>query len=358
MSAPVSLPPLDNTVGALFVGVILSAALWGVSCAQTWYYYNTFANDPAHIRLLVGFAWSFDTVHQILITHTLYTYTVTNFGNPVFLGELVWSLLLEIVFNALVALLVQRFGFSYSSPKFFVSLEELSFFMYRVWTLSKKSILLTASIGVMVISELGLSITYATRSLRMKTYADLVQLKNVSMAINIFSAAPDIIIAAALCTLLHRSRTGFRSTNNMVNRLMVFAVNTGLLTSLCAICSLSFFLAYPNTFIYIAFYFMLGRLYMNSLLATLNARKGLKNHTHAGDTSGDVSLSMRRNINQSMQPTSEIAIKIDTVKEYTRDNDDVGDASFDRKMSSLTQSQNQAGSDFPYHQKGGAPTVL
>ena len=32
---------LDNTFGALFIGVVVAGALWGVTCSQTFIYYRT-----------------------------------------------------------------------------------------------------------------------------------------------------------------------------------------------------------------------------------------------------------------------------------------------------------------------------
>ncbi|KAE9394600.1 hypothetical protein BT96DRAFT_185050 [Gymnopus androsaceus JB14] len=61
-----------------------------------------------------------------------------------------------------------------------------------------------------------------------------------------------------------------------MNRLMYFCLATGLLTTVCAICSLVSISVWPNTFVYIGFYVVLARLYVNSFLATLNAREKLR----------------------------------------------------------------------------------
>lgn len=42
---------------------------------------------------------AFDTIYQTLITHTVYIYTISNWGNPKILGRLVWSMLVEVLFN-------------------------------------------------------------------------------------------------------------------------------------------------------------------------------------------------------------------------------------------------------------------
>jgi hypothetical protein len=58
------------------------------------------------------------------------------------------------------------------------------------------------------------------------------------MVVNILAAAGDVLIAAMLCTMLHVQRTGFKKSDTMINKLMIFVVNTGLLTSVCAVMSL------------------------------------------------------------------------------------------------------------------------
>lgn len=58
------------------------------------------------------------------------------------------------------------------------------------------------------------------------------------MSVNALAAAGDVVIAAILCTLLQQSRTGFRASDTMITKLIMFSIGTGLLTSICAIMSL------------------------------------------------------------------------------------------------------------------------
>jgi hypothetical protein len=122
-------------MGAMFVGVVVAAILYGVSCVQALLYYTKYANDLWYIKLLVAAVLVFDTIHQALISHTLYSYVISNFGDPQELGNLIWSLLIEVLFNGFTALLVQ------------------SFFTLRVWRLSDKNILLTGSVLTLVLGE-------------------------------------------------------------------------------------------------------------------------------------------------------------------------------------------------------------
>ena len=109
---------------------------------------------------------------------------------------------------------------------------------------------------------------------------------------NVFAAVADVFIAAILCWLLHTSRTKFSKSNTLINKLVrnhleVFRVqiaNVVILddicgqhwfayevralvrsfrnlmqrpNSVCACISLITYFAVPNSFIYIAFYFLM-----------------------------------------------------------------------------------------------------
>ncbi|KAK0234678.1 hypothetical protein EDD85DRAFT_969596 [Armillaria nabsnona] len=248
---------LGGTMGPLYIGMVLAGALWGVSCVQTWYYFDNYKNDPTFLRVVVFCTWLSDTIHQILISQAVYNYTITHFGDTDNLQNVLWSLYLEALFNGITGFLVQ------------------SFFVHRIWSF-RKNIPITLVIGLLVIGEFGVTIAYVALGMNLKTFTDLKQIKGVSMSINALAAAGDVLISAAICTMLNSSKSGFAWSNHVINRLILFSINSGLLTSICAIMSLVTILALPNTLVYFCFYFLIGRFYSNSLLATLNARKGMR----------------------------------------------------------------------------------
>ena len=53
-SLPSPVPTVINTVGALYVGWGLSAALFGMMCMQAWTYFTRYQNDTAFNKLLVS----------------------------------------------------------------------------------------------------------------------------------------------------------------------------------------------------------------------------------------------------------------------------------------------------------------
>ncbi|KAF8879437.1 hypothetical protein CPB84DRAFT_1687940 [Gymnopilus junonius] len=292
-----------------------------VSIVQAWYYFSH-QQDPWSLKGLVSAVMIFDTIHQSLITHTVYTYTITNWGNADELGVIVWSMLVSFL-QGLTAFLVQ------------------SFLTMRVWRLSNRRKILTGSV---VRLNFGSYLTrLITDWLHLKTYAELTELKYLSILVNTLAAAGDALIAATLCILLHRSRTGFRKSDTIINKLILFAVNTGFLTSLCAVASLVSIVVAGNTFLYIAFFFCIGRLYTNSLLASLNARKMIRRSGEAIHTTSDnISLSLRdfpnygeitsrvQIFNVDRQHPTNLPIKIDTTKEFTAGLDNENDRDLEK----------------------------
>ncbi|KAF8702324.1 hypothetical protein AX14_014438 [Amanita brunnescens Koide BX004] len=107
----------------------------------------------------------------------------------------------------------------------------------------------------------------------MSTYAQVIVIAPLTMAIHATSAVIDVVLSFALVALLHWSLTGLNKSESMITRM----ANTFHceLTSFCAIAALAGIAASPMTRIYVAFYFCLGRLYTNSLLAVLNSRRTL-----------------------------------------------------------------------------------
>jgi len=179
---------------------------------------------------------------------------------------------------------------------------------------------LTIVVTALVLAGFGCSVAFTVRSMKLQTWDDLKELKGLSMAVNLIGVVADVLIAAALFYFLRRSRTGFKKSDTMISRLIMFTVSTGFLTSICAIASLVSILVWGQTLIYVAFYFSLGRLYSNSLLATLNARQSIRG---LGEDSDDLSFSLqdiskRQRTNNSMKSTN-ISIKIDTMNEFLRD---------------------------------------
>ncbi|EEB95583.1 hypothetical protein MPER_05425, partial [Moniliophthora perniciosa FA553] len=124
-------------------------------------------------------------------------------------------------------------------------------------------------------------------------------------------------------------------SDTMISKLISFSANTGLATSMCAMASLisvciysclllhvsdliDSFVASSKTLIYALFYFCIGRLYTNSLLVALNARKAIRgtddDHKMVSIPSSVMSPPPTHN---ALSPN--ISIRIDTTQEFASD---------------------------------------
>jgi len=87
------------------------------------------------------------------------------------------------------------------------------------------------------------------------------------------AALCDTAIAASLSYFLHKKRTGFKRSDEIINYLIVFSINSGLATSLISVASLITYLVAQKLWIYTALCFLIGRLYANTFLSSLNSRQ-------------------------------------------------------------------------------------
>lgn len=301
---------LDNTLGCVFIGVLIAMSLWGASTVQTYYYFNRYPKDELWLKSLVLVVWILDTIHQGMITHTAYTYLITEYGNVAYLDVIVKTLLYEVIVSGILVFLVQ------------------SFFVLRIYKLSHNNIYVVVFLELLVIGELVVSLIYTDKGLKLGTYSKLVQIANLSRAINALAAVSDVAIAVSLIFLLQRSRTGFRRSDTVINRLILFSLNTGLLTSIDALLSLITITVLPNTFVYILFFVTISRLYTNSLLATLNNRKSLSGGL-GDESTGETSFSQRNNRSRAVEleapgtikglGTRGLSIKVNTESETIRE---------------------------------------
>jgi hypothetical protein len=72
-------------------------------------------------------------------------------------------------------------------------------------------------------------------SVKLTTIAEISEIKLLSISVNVLAASGDVLITVILCTLFQQARTGFRASDTMLNKLIMFSISTGLLTSICAV---------------------------------------------------------------------------------------------------------------------------
>lgn len=247
----------DTTYGRTFIGLILSAILFGVTILQGFLYYRNYPKDSKLIKWMVAVLLILDGAQLALSTITIYWYLVTNFNNENALGKTYWSMNIQVDCNGLIGLIVE------------------CFFARRVYILSGNWVL-TAIIVLLSCVHFAFGIVFTIDSFMLPSIQDFDKLTWVTSVGLGSAAAADIIIAVSLCYYLLKSRTGFSRTDSLITTLTLYSLTTGLITGILASLVVITFAVVPRDYIWEAFFWLLGKFYVNSLLATLNSRDHLR----------------------------------------------------------------------------------
>ncbi|KAI0746744.1 hypothetical protein C8Q80DRAFT_793006 [Daedaleopsis nitida] len=256
---------LDNTLGAAYVGNIFAATLYGLTTLQTYTYYNRSSKDSGLLKSLVAMLWILDTLHVVLICHTVYTYAVTHFGSLAALQKPTWSVVAQIVVTGVSDGIIR------------------AVFCYRIYILSNQHRLLFVVNGLASTLMVANNFALTVKCFQISVYSDLDKISwlfyfNLSAAV-----VSDALIAASMCWLLATRSSSFMTVNSTVRTLVLYSVNTGVITTLCTFATLVMYAVAPHTFIFMAIFFALSKLLLNSLLASLNARKALREQLSNAD---------------------------------------------------------------------------
>lgn len=126
-------------------------------------------------------------------------------------------------------------------------------------SVSNRNYILTAFNGILVLGQFVLTITDYGKIAHFQTFLQLSTDFRVVRAVNALSVAADGTISLTLVYLLHKTRSGFKQTDTLINKLIVYSINTSLITSVCSVGSLVATVAWPQTFIFLFFFFSFPR---------------------------------------------------------------------------------------------------
>jgi len=133
-----ALVPQDNNLGALFIGVVLSALIYGITWQQGYAYYTTHGNkDRLFLKILVSLLMVLDSVNLAFAAHGSYISSITNFGDYAANAHIPWSIPSIGITGMFLEVLIQHF------------------YAYRVYRLSKGSIYIPVFIVVLSLTAFG-----------------------------------------------------------------------------------------------------------------------------------------------------------------------------------------------------------
>ncbi|PPQ92484.1 hypothetical protein CVT25_010429 [Psilocybe cyanescens] len=186
----------------------------------------------------------------------MWDYLIAHFGKDRRVDFIPESIALSVIFTAVLTFFAQ------------------CFFAHRIFLLSKRNWYFTAPILFLAIGRLAAASVSGGEMITLKSYTLFRQhfrwLFSVGLAL---SSTVDILVTLLLFFLLQKSRRQSMSLNEIIDTLILYTFEIGSLTSAATVISMICWLTLENNLVFLGLHFVIGKLYANSLLATLNTRQ-------------------------------------------------------------------------------------
>ncbi|KAF4618705.1 hypothetical protein D9613_009878 [Agrocybe pediades] len=280
--------PIRDTV----IGSWLNWMLMGTLIVQTYFYQTHFSNDRSLIRGLVYSVVALDVAQTVVGSHAVWRHTVAKWNEPSSLFEFTWSIAVLVTFAGFISVIVQLF------------------YCWRIWILAANNLWMRGMALVIVLISLSQAAVGIVSSIVFQLHASQEQLLKYHPQFTYTISGgflADTLITGSMIYILRNARNSQGTFNHMggtLDRLINNALQTGFVTMTCAAVDLALFVTVTTANYHYTPTFILGKLYSNSLLATLNARSRVGKNTAAEDSlylpnAGSMSLQVARAVESS-----------------------------------------------------------
>ncbi|OCB92012.1 hypothetical protein A7U60_g667 [Sanghuangporus baumii] len=295
-SADAPQPPL-NVYGAAWgpplIATFVAAIVYGISVLQTFYYYSHHSKrDGLGWPALVAMIFTLDSAAMGLFMYCVYYYSILSWGMPEMLDPDVKEFPTEYILTTFLAMIVQ------------------CFYINTIRAL-KAPIIVTILLFLTSLTAFVTGLILPVVQLKLVSIQKIVVAPLNHLAFNIArgtALACDLGIVVVLCWLFATRRSGIRRSNNMLDALIMFSVQRGVLQAIVQTGEVLAYAIKPDGLYFLPFHVIVSRIYCNSLLATLNSRnyvlsKGLPEYQRArkrriDGLQADVELGNVRNRNR------------------------------------------------------------
>ncbi|KAJ7596334.1 hypothetical protein C8J56DRAFT_1158470 [Mycena floridula] len=246
---------LDLVLGAPLIASYINAMLLMAELVEAYRYYSMFPKDKIILKVAVASVLVIDIIGSADSCASIYQYTVSHWGDPIYLLFQHPPVPILIIATQGTALIVQ------------------AFLIARYHVLSK-NIIVTMILVLACLAATGGAITSAVFLFLHPSYTERDLVKTPGTIWISTCAAADVLVAAAL--IYH-----------LLSKLTTEAIKTGASGSIIAVTALITFIQNQESNICVALVIILGRVYALTMLHNLNTRTTYREHR--GDT-GSASL--------------------------------------------------------------------
>jgi len=164
------------------------------------------------------------------------------------------------------------------------------FYAWRIWVLTKR-IWIPVIILALALVQSGAGMWSGVWAHQIGHFSEIQMVTyKVTSVWLAGTALCNFIIAASMTYTLLTSRSGMRSTNAVIVRIVRLVIETGTVCALFAILDLIFYLRFPHKTYHLILTTALSKLYSNSLFAVLNSRIRILGSRTGDTTDFDPSL--------------------------------------------------------------------
>ncbi|KAJ2986416.1 hypothetical protein NUW54_g9776 [Trametes sanguinea] len=291
---------------------ISARGLYGLTLHQYYRYVRSYRQDALWVKCLaLGIVYGevmpiygdialtpafrvMETLHVVCCVAAVYYHLVSNYFNPASLSAGHWSTRVStqvLQLSRVEQKLKQRTATTFSLIRSFSFRPRLgvsmllcqSFYTLRLYRLGPDytSFRLVVVVVIAMVCEFGfvLALTIEGYLLSFDDFQHVIWLICLLAGFSVFI---DICLMGTLVAALMKSKTGYNRMDSLIDVLIIYSINAGVLTSVFALLTFIFAIALPGNLIYVAFSIIGVKLYANSVLAVLNCRQSLCNRMLEG----------------------------------------------------------------------------
>ncbi|PAV22634.1 hypothetical protein PNOK_0259100 [Pyrrhoderma noxium] len=248
-----------RTLNALFAGYVLSTVLYGLTFFQTYVFYTRFPRDGFLLRALVGILWALNTTSTALLSHSIYNYVFTNFGNSSAFLVLTKSICIDYVLSIITIFIIH------------------TFMVLRIWKVSGKNGIVSGIVAWFSCASFAFGVVSALQIFENKSVSTFIQgFSRTWISLHVsFAFLIDIFVSVCLFFYLSPKRIEVLPLPSTFFESLVRVIFDRW--TLITFIQLAYLLTYippaPNSLqLWTPFPAFLAGAYINAILALLNNR--------------------------------------------------------------------------------------
>ncbi|KAF7319683.1 QCR6 subunit 6 of the ubiquinol cytochrome-c reductase complex [Mycena kentingensis (nom. inval.)] len=258
---------LENTLGAVLLGAVVSTFIAGTTLVQVLVYFQRFPNDGGCYRRVVATLAILDTVHSASVVASSYEYALGCVQrSPLVLLEIPVSAKVQ---TFIVPILVTAVNIMYTVRLFKFGGLHGTYFARLVGYI----------IALPLLVGFSLAIYIAVKMTSLTTWESSLPLAWAFETAYGIGTGVDLLVAVAMVCFLRSTQKQQQKCERRRSRLdaqirvlIQYCLASGTLTSLCSLACVIALITMPNNLIFFALTFISTRLYVASFLTMLNMR--------------------------------------------------------------------------------------